>query len=92
MVRNGATVPVTVITRPTGASDELEAAMRAVVDRQNVEVRAARSAVEEGAVSTFEEGLERARAAVGDLPRVEIRGGRRGATRSTHSTSVPLRS
>lgn len=71
-VRAGETVPVTMITRPTGSSQELEATVRAAVDAQSVEIRAARFAVAEGVVTSFDEGIAQVRAVAGGLPRIEV--------------------
>jgi ABC-2 type transport system permease protein len=71
-VRTGETVPVTAISRPTGAGQELETTLDAVVDAQSVEIRAARFAVAEGVVDDFDEGLDRAARAAGSLPGIEV--------------------
>ena len=71
-VRAGETVPVTVVTRPAGASQELETTLEAVVDAQSVEIRAARFAVAAGAVDDFDEGLDRAARAAASLPGIEV--------------------
>ncbi|HWC71753.1 MAG TPA: ABC transporter permease, partial [Actinomycetota bacterium] len=73
-VRAGETVPITVLARPSGSSQELQATLGAVVDEQNVEIRAARFALAEGAVSTFDEGLERAQLVGASMPGLEVSG------------------
>ncbi|HEX6580923.1 MAG TPA: ABC transporter permease [Actinomycetota bacterium] len=71
-VRAGETVEVTYLARPTDTSRELEVAVRAVLDEQGATIRAARFALEEGSVATFEEGLERARRVASAIPRVSV--------------------
>jgi ABC-2 type transport system permease protein len=71
-VRAGATVPVTAIARPSGSSQELQTTLEAVVAEQNVVVRAARFAVAEDAVDTFDAGLARAEAAADVMPAIEV--------------------
>jgi ABC-2 type transport system permease protein len=71
-VREGDTVPLTAIARPTGASQELQTTLSAVVDAQSVQIRAARAAVAEGAAADFDEGLARAEAASVTLPGVSV--------------------
>jgi ABC-2 type transport system permease protein len=73
-VRAGETVPITVLARPSGSSQELQATLGAVVDEQNVEIRAARFALAEGVVSTFDEGLERAQLVGASMPGLEVSG------------------
>jgi ABC-2 type transport system permease protein len=71
-VRAGETVPVTAIARPSGSSQELQATLEAVVAEQNVAVRAARFAVDEGAADTFAAGLTRAQEAAEAMPAIEV--------------------
>jgi linearmycin/streptolysin S transport system permease protein len=71
-IRAGGTVEVTYLARPTDTSRELEVAVRAVLDEQGAEIRAARFAFQEGNVATFEEGLERARRIARTIPRVSV--------------------
>ena len=71
-VREGETVLITALTRPTGSTQELQATLSAIGDAQSVEIRAARFAVAEGVVTDFDEGLARAEAvAVAQRP-VEV--------------------
>ena len=70
-IRAGETVPIDFIARPT-ADQGLQLTVASVVDAQNVEVRAARFAVDEGAAPTFDEGLGRAKAIAAVLPTVEV--------------------
>ena len=70
-IRAGETVPIDFIARPT-ADQTLQLTVASVVDAQNVEVRAARFAVDEGAAPTFDEGLVRARAVAAALPTVDV--------------------
>jgi ABC-2 type transport system permease protein len=71
-VRAGETVEVSYLARPTDTSRELEIAVRAVLDEQDATVRAARFAVQEGRIGTFEEGLDRARQVAAAIPRVSV--------------------
>lgn len=70
-IRAGETVAVDYVSRPT-ASQELQLTVAAVVDAQNVQVRAARFAVEEGVASTFDEALGRARSVASTLAAVDV--------------------
>jgi ABC-2 type transport system permease protein len=71
-VRAGRTIEVTYLARPTDTSRELEVAVRAAVDEQGAVIGAARFALREGRVTTFEDGLERARRATAAIPRVSV--------------------
>ncbi|MGZ8579811.1 MAG: ABC transporter permease [Actinomycetota bacterium] len=71
-VREGETVPITAIIRPTGSAQELETTMSGVVDEQSVRIRAARFAVAEGAEASFEDALARADAVAAALPGIEV--------------------
>ena len=76
-IRAGETVPIDFIARPT-ADQGLQLTVASVVDAQNVEVRAARFAVDEGAAPTFAEGLGRAKAVAAVLPTVDVATGTAG--------------
>ena len=54
-VREGETVPITAIIRPTGSAQELQATVSGVLDEQSVRIRAARFAVAEGAAGSFDD-------------------------------------
>ena len=70
-IRAGETVPIDFIARPT-ADQGLQLTATSVVDAQNVEVRAARFAVDEGVAPTFDGGLARAKAVAAILPTVDV--------------------
>ena len=72
-IRAGDTVPLTYQARLSGAGQELQTTVSAVVDEQSIEVRAARFTLAEGAASGFDEALARARAVAVGLPGVEVR-------------------
>ena len=72
-IRAGDTVPLTYQARSSGAGQELQTTVSAVVDEQSIEVRAARFTLAEGAASGFDEALARARAVAVGLPGVEVR-------------------
>ena len=65
----GETVPVTAITRPTGAGQELQTTLGAVIDAQSVEIRAARFAVAEGIAADLDEAMTRTRPVAASVPR-----------------------
>lgn len=71
-IRAGGTVEITYVARPTDTSRELEVAARAALDEQASTIRAARFALAEGTVATFDEGLERARSIATAIPRVSV--------------------
>ena len=71
-IRQGETVPIAVITRPTGSGQELETTVSGVIDEQSVRIRAARFAAAEGTAASFDEGLARADAAAEGLPGVAV--------------------
>jgi ABC-2 type transport system permease protein len=71
-IRDGDTVPLEYVARPTGGTQELQATVAAVVDAQGVEIRAARFAVSEGTAASFDEALARARAVAAAMPRVTV--------------------
>ena len=71
-IRAGDTVQLTYQARSSGAGQELQTTVSAVVDEQGIEVRAARFTLAEGAASGFDEALARARAVAVGLPGVEV--------------------
>ena len=71
-VREGATLSLEYLARPTGAGQELRVAVGAAVDEQSIQISAARFAVDEGAAAGFDQGLDRAEALAQDLPRVRV--------------------
>ena len=79
-IRAGETVPIDFIARPT-AGTELQLTVASVVDAQNVEVRAARFAVAEGAAPSFDEGLAGRGGRGGRCPPSTWLRGPQGATR-----------
>jgi ABC-2 type transport system permease protein len=70
-IRAGESVPVESLARPT-ASQELQLTVEAVVDAQSVRVRAARFAVDEGVVGSFDEGWARAQVVAQTLPGIRV--------------------
>jgi ABC-2 type transport system permease protein len=71
-VREGETVPITAIIRPTGSAQELKATMSGVLDQQSVRIRAARFAITEGVAGSFDDALARADSVEAALPGIEV--------------------
>lgn len=71
-IREGGTVELTYIARPTETSRELQVTLRAVVDQQAVRLRAARFAMEEGAVGSFAEALARSQLVASAVPAISV--------------------
>jgi ABC-2 type transport system permease protein len=71
-IREGSTVELTYIARPTETSRELQVTLRAVVDQQAVRLRAARFALEERAVGSFDEALARAHLVASAVPGISV--------------------
>lgn len=71
-IREGSTVELTYVARPTETSRELQITLRAVVDQQSVRLRAARFALEEGAVGSFDEALVRAQLVASAVPAISV--------------------
>jgi ABC-2 type transport system permease protein len=72
-LRNGQPVEIPWVSLPAGAGGDLSLIVGSVVDQQSSLVNAARLAQERGAAGSFEEALERARAASETIPAVEVR-------------------
>jgi ABC-2 type transport system permease protein len=104
-VREGETVPITAIIRPTGSAQELKATMSGVLDQQSVRIRAARFAITEGVAGSFDDALARADSVEAALPGIEVttrtagsepparstRGRRRSSSCSCYSRRCPPR-
>ena len=71
-VRRSETVPLAYLARPTGAGMDLQLAVVAAIDAQSTEVRAARLAVDTGAIGSFDDGLARARTIASTIPQIKV--------------------
>ena len=71
-IRDGSAVALTYLARPTETSRELQVTLQAVVDQQSVRLRAARFAVEEGAMGSFGEALARAHLVAAAVPAIAV--------------------
>jgi ABC-2 type transport system permease protein len=71
-VRRSDTVPLAYLARPTSAGADLRLTVVAAVDAQSTEVRAARLAVDTGAVGSFDDGLARARLTAATIPPIRV--------------------